>query len=306
MSMLNLHNLKPLHNLKLRLLLFSIAAFLVFAGPAVTLQGHSKALVAEPPNELSLSNSSLAPVAVGLVNTADCSAITGRLDMPGQYVDIYINGVFKAQIPANRCSVPAGDCNGFRYTIPSTLKNGKQLFVQVMYGGTNTELSGSGKKIRCGAMLFPGSTPPGPVTSVSGEGLTWEQSNQITSIESGTITHIRFWKVTEESGFHTGHIWSDTGALLRTADFGISDVGTAGWVVAALNEGPLQIIAGTKYRVSYNVNSYGGKIISGLTSPYSKEPLTAWRGFYRTPSGTFPNTSSVSNFLADVILNVPQ
>jgi hypothetical protein len=43
MSMLNLHKLKLLHNLKPRLLLFSIMAFLVFAGPAVTLPGHSRA-----------------------------------------------------------------------------------------------------------------------------------------------------------------------------------------------------------------------------------------------------------------------
>jgi hypothetical protein len=154
-------------------------------------------------------------------------------------------------------------------------------------------------------MLFPGSTPPGTITPVSGEGKTWEQANQITSIESGTITHIRFWKVTEESGYHTGRIWSDTGALLRTVNFGDSDVGISGWVVAAISP-PLQITAGTRYRVSYNVNSYGGKIISGLSSPYSRDPLTAWRGFYTTPSGTFPNTSSVSNFLADVILNVPR
>lgn len=303
--MLNLHNLKPLHNLKLRLLLLSIAAFLAFAGPAVTLQGPSKALVAEPPNELSLSNSSLAPVAVGWVDTANCTAITGRLDMPGEYVDIYINGVLKATIPANRCSVTGGDCNGFRYTIPSTLKNGEQLFVQVKYSGTDTELSGSGQTIRCGATLFRGSTPPGPVTSVSGEGQTWEQSNQITSIESGTITHIWFWKVPEESGFHTGRIWSDTGALLRTVNFGDSQVGSSGWLVKAVSP-PLQITAGTKYRISYNVNYYGGKIISGLASAYSREPLTAWRGFYRTPSGTFPNISSVSNFLADVTLNVPE
>jgi hypothetical protein len=129
MSMLNLHSLKPLHNLKLRLLLLSIAAFLVFAGPAVTLQGPSKALVAETPNGLLLSTSSLAPVAVGRVDTVDCTAVVGRLDMPGQYVDIYINGVFKITIPADRCSVTGGDCNGFRYTIPSTLKNGKQLYV---------------------------------------------------------------------------------------------------------------------------------------------------------------------------------
>jgi hypothetical protein len=305
--MLNLHNLKPLHNLKLRLLLLSIAAFLVFAGPAVTLQDPSKALVAETPNEVLLSTSSLTPVYSGAVTSATCTTLKGWLDWidestPG-YVHIYINGVFQGTIPANRCLPGRFACDSFTYTIPSSLKNGEELLVEVKDANTGMPLTGSPKTIRCGAMLFPGSTPPGPVTSVSGEGKTWEQANQLTSIESGTITHIRFWKVPEECGTHTGSIWSDTGALLRSQPF--TNETPSGWQTLKLTS-PLQITAGTKYRVSYNVNCYGGKIISGLTSPYSREPLTAWRGFYTTPSGKFPNTSSVSNFLADVMLNVPQ
>jgi hypothetical protein len=304
--MLNLHNLKPLHNLKLRLVLLSIAAFLAFAGPAVTLQGPSKALVAKTPNEVLLSTSSLTPVFSGALTSATCTTLRGWLDRTDEstpaYVDIYINGVFQATIPADRCLPGRVACDSFTYTIPSSLKNGKQLSVEVNDSESGMPLSGSPKTIRCGAMLFPGS-PPGTVTPVSGEGLTWEQANQITSIESGTITHIRFWKVPEECGTHTMNIWSDTGALLRSQPC-INET-PSGWQTAKLSS-PLQITAGTKYRVSYNVNCYGGKIISGLASPYSREPLTAWRGFYSTPSGTFPNTSSVSNFLSDVILNVPQ
>lgn len=306
--MLNLHNLKPLHNLKLRLLLLSIAAFLVFVGPAVTLQSPSKALVAETPNRLSLSTSTLTPAYSGEVVTANCTSIKGWVEPYDENtpasVDIYINGVFKATIIANRClgAVGSGEgCNGFQYVIPSSLKNGQELIVEVKYAGTNTDLSGSPRTIRCGAMLFP--TLPWTVTSVSGQGQTWEQAIQFTSTESGKITHIRFWKVAEECGSHVGRIWSDTGALLRTVPF--NNETPSGWQKAALSI-PLQITAGVKYRVSYNVNCYGGKIISGLTSPYINEPLIAWRGFYSTPSGTFPNTGSVSNFLADVILNVPE
>jgi hypothetical protein len=301
--MTNLHNLKFLYNLKPRLLLLSIAAFLVFA---VTLQGSSKALVAETPN---ISNSTAAQSLNGEVDIANCTKITGSaVDDDDPYavvsVDIYINGVFKATLTANRCLGPGlgVDCRGFSYTIPSALKDGEELLVEVKYSGTNTNLFGSPRTIRCGASLFY-PTLSGTVTSVSGQGQTWEQSIHLTSTESGKITHLIYWKVPEESGSHVGRIWSDTGTLLRTVNF--TNESASGWQKAALSS-PLSITAGVKYRISYNVNYYGGKILSGLTSPYINEPLIAWRGFYTTPSGTFPNTSSVSNFLADVVLNVPE
>jgi hypothetical protein len=303
--MLNLHSLKPLHNLKSRLLLLFIVAFLVFAGPAVTLQSPGKSLAAETADGASLSNSFLTPVYSGGLLTANCSMIKGWADWVDETtpdsVDIYINGGFKARIVANRCVGSGGVCNGFTYIIPNALKNGDELSVEVKDVSTGTQLSGSPLTIRCGAMLFP--TLPGPVTSVSGEGKTWEQAIHLTSTETGKITHIRFWKVPEECGSHVGRIWSDTGAQLRSANF--TGETASGWQEAPISP-PLQITAGTKYRISYNVNCYGGKILSGLTSPYLREPLIAWRGFYTTPSATFPNTSSASNFLADVKLNVPE
>jgi hypothetical protein len=150
-------------------------------------------------------------------------------------------------------------------------------------------------------MLFP--TLPGPVTAVSGAGQTWEQATQFSSSVSGKITHIRFYKAPGESGTHVGRIWSDTGALLAQASFPTPEA-PSGWHEVALST-PLQITAGVKYRVSYNVNFYGAKIVSGLGSPVSNGPLTAWTGFYSTPSGTFPNTGSVSNFLADIRFCAP-
>jgi len=258
MSMPNLHELKLLHNLKPRLLLLSVVAFLVFAGPALTLQSASKALVAEPPGPTStLFQSSY----VGAIESADCTKVTGWAEDPDDVnvivsVDIYINGIFKATIPASRC-IPIGssNCHRFTYIIPSSLKNGQQLVVEVKLSATNESIGQ--ETIRCGAMLFPGN-PPGPVTSVSGEGLTWEQSVHLTSTESGEITHIRFWKVPEECGSHVGRIWSDTGTLLRSVVF--PSESASGWQTAKLSS-PLQITAGTKYRVSYNVNCYVGKIV---------------------------------------------
>lgn len=247
----------------------------------------------------------------GYVDSSDCNQIWGwawdkNLTNTPINVDIYDGANLIATVPAasfRQDLFNAGKGNGFHafvFNFPPSLKDGLTHSISVKYAGTNTHLGFSPRTIVSNGSLF--TMPPGSIVAASGEGRTWEQSTQFSSSVSGKITHIRFYKAPGETGTHVGRIWSDTGALLAQATF--ANEAPSGWHEVALTP-PLQITAGVRYRVSYNVNLYGAKIWSGLMSPISNGPLTAWTGFYTTPSGTFPNTGSGSNFLADIRFCAP-
>jgi LmbE family N-acetylglucosaminyl deacetylase len=119
---------------------------------------------------------------------------------------------------------------------------------------------------------------------------------------AGQITGIRFWKDANETGTHTGNIWSSTGTLLATVAF--SNETASGWQVQSLAT-PLSIAANTTYVVSVNTgNTYYVDTYSGLASMITNLDLssvvTANNGVYGTP-GTFPTSSyDNSNYFRDV------
>jgi hypothetical protein len=65
---------------------------------------------------------------------------------------------------------------------------------------------------------------------------------------AGNITDIRFYKGTENTGTHVGHLWDSTGGLLATVTF--ANETATGWQQAALST-PVAITANTTYVVSY-------------------------------------------------------
>lgn len=71
---------------------------------------------------------------------------------------------------------------------------------------------------------------------------------RFTSSSSGFITGIRFYKGVNNTGAHTGHLWSSTGALLGTVTF--TGETAAGWQQANFTS-PVAITANTVYVASY-------------------------------------------------------
>jgi hypothetical protein len=247
----------------------------------------------------------------GYLDGADCNQIWGWAWDPNNpnapvSVDIYDGSTHLTTISANifrQDLFNAGKGNGnhaFVYSIPASLKNGRTHSISVRFNGSSNNLGSSPRPIICGASLFP--TVSGTITAASGGGSTWEQSIQFTSAISGKITHLRYYKVPGETGSHVGRLWSDTGTPLRQQAF-INET-ASGWQEVELAS-HLSITAGVKYRVSYNVNLFGAKIINGMNAPILNWPLTAIGAKYTTPSGTFPNTGSTGNFLADIRFSAP-
>lgn len=149
------------------------------------------------------------------------------------------------------------------------------------------------------APVFTMFTRQVPVSNLTGT-TPYEQGTILSSSRSGLVTAIRYFKPSGETGSHTGHIWDDaTGTLLASVAF--SGESSFGWQTQTLLT-PLAISANHRYRVSYNFNTHLSKTNSGLLSPISNGPLTALSGCYSTPAGTFPNTISVGNYFADLVL----
>ena len=120
----------------------------------------------------------------------------------------------------------------------------------------------------------------------------------------GSITGLRFYKGSTNTGTHTGKLWTESGTLLATLTFTNETV--SGWQQATFAT-PVAIAANTTYVASYhtNVGNYA------VTEPYfttavNNAPLHALadgeNGVYRYGSSAFPNQSyNASNYWVDVI-----
>jgi hypothetical protein len=147
--------------------------------------------------------------------------------------------------------------------------------------------------------LFTTQTPVLPNVT---DGTPYEMGMKFRVASGGTITAIRYWKASSDTGTHTGHIWSSTGTLLATTTF---SGGTAsGWQQQALAT-PLTIQANTTYVVSVNVNAYYVFTGSGLAASVVNGAISSvadgQNGVYGTRNA-FPRTSfQNSNYFRDVV-----
>lgn len=95
-----------------------------------------------------------------------------------------------------------------------------------------------------------------------------ELGMKFTSDEAGYITGVRFWAGTQNTGPHTGELWSDSGTLLASATF--SAVTAGGWQLVYFSS-PVAISANTTYIVSYHTTS---PYISDTPGPFSGSGIT--------------------------------
>jgi hypothetical protein len=149
--------------------------------------------------------------------------------------------------------------------------------------------------------LFTDQTPTNPSINDSD---AVELGTAFTPTVAGTITGIRFYKGSGNTGTHTGNLWSSTGTKLGTVTF--SGESASGWQTASLST-PVAVTAGTTYVVSYFApqGHYSGTPGYFNTS-YTAGPLSARagsNGLYRYgatsgfPTGSFNST----NYFVDVV-----
>jgi hypothetical protein len=127
---------------------------------------------------------------------------------------------------------------------------------------------------------------------------------------AGTVTGVRFFKGSSNTGTHVGHLWTATGTLLATVTF--TGETASGWQ-QALFSGPVPISANTTYVVSYSapVGSYSSTrdYFSGASADNAPlhglaSGVDGANGVFRYGSNVFPNDSFRStNYWVDVVFN---
>jgi hypothetical protein len=137
----------------------------------------------------------------------------------------------------------------------------------------------------------------------------YELGVNFTPTSNGTITGVKFYKGSQNTGTHTGSLWSSNGTLLATGTY--TSETASGWQTLTFT-GPVAVVAGTTYVASYTTtvgfysgdNGYFNR--SGVNSP----PLTAGanvagapNGVYAIGSGFPTNSFGGSNYWVDVVFH---
>ncbi len=144
--------------------------------------------------------------------------------------------------------------------------------------------------------LFTTQTPSGVFTDGP-----YELGMKFQTSDSGTVTGIKYYKASGESGSHTGRIWSGSGTQLASIVF--NNESASGWQEAPLAT-PLSIPAKTTYVVTVNSNTAYGATNQGLGQVITNGSISSIadsaNGVYGSvgvyPTGTYQNT----NYFRDI------
>ena len=103
---------------------------------------------------------------------------------------------------------------------------------------------------------------------------------------NGYITALRFYKDAQNSGIHTGSLWTNSGALLGTVTF--AGETASGWQQVALTT-PVAVTAGTTYVASYHTvaGHYGFDDAYFTGTSIGTSPIIALADGADGPSGTY-------------------
>ncbi|WP_457964493.1 DUF4082 domain-containing protein [Arthrobacter sp. D1-29] len=159
----------------------------------------------------------------------------------------------------------------------------------------------------CPCTVFsPTSVPAVPADSDSN---AVELGMKFRSDVAGSVTGVRFYKGTSNSGTHTGHLWSNTGSLLASVTF--AGETASGWQQADFST-PVKITANTTYVVSYHAPNGRYAANSGyFGSSADRAPLHGLasgvdgpNGVYRYGNSAFPTDSyNNTNYWVDVVFS---
>ena len=124
---------------------------------------------------------------------------------------------------------------------------------------------------------------------------------------NGTITGLRFYKGPQNTGTHTGALWTAAGGPLASVTF--AQETASGWQSVRFPT-PVQVTAGTTYVVSYHtaVGQYAATINGFAQAGVNAPPLRVPQGggmYGYGPSG-FPASPASHNFWVDVFFQPAQ
>jgi hypothetical protein len=178
------------------------------------------------------------------------------------------------------------------------------------YGNVMTPVSWSFTTGGCPCSLWDSTATPA-VPNV-GDNSAIEVGTKLRSDVAGSITGVRFYKGSQNTGTHVAHLWTGSGQLLGTATF--ANETASGWQTASFPT-PIQISANTTYVISYHTDvgfySATGGYFNGFTA--DSPPLHGLasgtdgpNGLYSYGGSGFPtNSYNATNYWVDVVFTSP-
>ena len=157
----------------------------------------------------------------------------------------------------------------------------------------------------CPCSVFGATDSPAIVDVIESDAV--ELGMKFRSDVPGTVTGIRFYKASQNTGTHTGNLWSSSGELLASVSF--SGETNSGWQQATFSV-PVAIVAGTTYVVSYHApNGHFSVTRSYFATGADRPPLhglasgsDGLNGVYQYGASGFPaQTYAASNYWVDVV-----
>ena len=99
---------------------------------------------------------------------------------------------------------------------------------------------------QCPCSIWQDGTPTGAIDATDANAITL--GVQFKAASSGFITGVRFYKEADNTGSHTGSLWTASGSLLASGTF--SGETARGWQELDFSS-PVAVTAGTTYVASY-------------------------------------------------------
>ncbi|MEU8241822.1 DUF4082 domain-containing protein [Actinoplanes missouriensis] len=202
-------------------------------------------------------------------------------------------------------SAPLAHSTG--YTV--TVSGAKDLAGNTMASTSWSFTTGAAPPAGTTYSVWPSTAVPG--TPADPETAAVELGMRFRSDVAGTVTGVRFYKGSGNTGTHLGRLWSAAGTQLGTVTF--SGESATGWQTATFAT-PISITANTTYIVSYYapVGRYAADTGYFASTGVGNGPLHALQdgadganGLYRYGSGGgFPsNTWQSANYWVDVVFS---
>jgi hypothetical protein len=189
-----------------------------------------------------------------------------------------------------------GLTNGTAYTFQVTASNSS---------GTGAYAASSAVTPEDTILDFTGS----PAQVDSGDTSAVEVGVKFESTVAGSVTGIRFYKASANTGTHVGSLWSASGTLLTSATF--ANESGSGWQTVTFSS-PVAISANTVYVAAYFApNGHYSASQNGFSAAVINGPLeavasgTSPNGVYSYGSSSgFPSSSyNATNYWVDVLFN---
>jgi Domain of unknown function (DUF4082)/Bacterial Ig-like domain len=162
----------------------------------------------------------------------------------------------------------------------------------------------------CPCQLFSNSSTPASTNLATRDGRpapgpwTRELGLKIEVTSPVTLTALRFYKASQETGTHVGRLWSASGTQLGSVTF--ANETASGWQTQALAS-PISLVPGQVYVVSVGFNVNYSLTQSGLLTQIVDGPLRSsavtTNGVFSDAAGQFPTQSyKSSNYYVDPVV----